>query len=161
MRNDARQCSLPDRTEHARTMDWIVQAFRQFALLAVEIEDHDVVRAREAVQQAESFGFVLDPTAYRKALTTGSLRRQQQLLELFARTKAELTELFPDLKLWDGPRAVPPPAHRDANDGKEVNEMVEENVADEPQPEAPAPATTEAQGEADGGDDEGDEEGEE
>lgn len=73
----------------------ILAAFRAFTVQALLISDRDVERATQTVRTADAVGFAIDPTKYREALYTGSLDRQLRLLELFARTKRELLELFP------------------------------------------------------------------
>lgn len=81
--------------EHKATVDEILMAFRQFAYIAAHTDDASVERALQTVSTAESVGFMVDPTAYRTALFSGSLERQRKVIQLFARTKAELKALFP------------------------------------------------------------------
>ena len=82
--------------DHQETLDLVQVAFRNFAVIATHLEDAQIERAVKAVSEAESIGFVLDPTAYRDALQTGSLRRQRELLALYQKTKSELRRIFPE-----------------------------------------------------------------
>jgi hypothetical protein len=84
-------------TKHEQTCDAMVQAFRQFAIHSLLVSDEDLKAAREAAASAESIGFMVDPTAYRRALQSGSLQRQRKLIALFERTRNELAQIFPDL----------------------------------------------------------------
>lgn len=87
--------TVPDDFNHARTMDAVQMAFRQFALFALLVPADHVDASREAVSRAESIGFVIDPTAYRRALSSGSLERQRELLNLFVKVRADLARIFP------------------------------------------------------------------
>lgn len=82
--------------DHRAVMDWVQLAFQPFAVIAAGISDDDVRQAKEAVNRAGAFGFVIDPTAFQRALQTGSLERQRELLTLFEDTKRRLKVLFPD-----------------------------------------------------------------
>lgn len=73
----------------------MILAFRPFATMASFISDDELDFLKQTISRAESFGPFVDPTQYRTALQTGSLERQRQLIELFARTKADLEALFP------------------------------------------------------------------
>jgi hypothetical protein len=81
---------------HQVTLDAMVAAFRSFAILATCIAPADVEHARETVNRADSFGAFVDPTAYHRALGDGRLIRQRRVVDLFAKTTAELRELFPE-----------------------------------------------------------------
>ena len=83
-------------SSYAETMEAMQLAFQQFALVAAHVDDADVEKARQTVATADSIGFVVDPTKYRDALYSGSLERQRRLVDLYAKTKAELKKLFPD-----------------------------------------------------------------
>lgn len=89
--------------EHVWNVEQMVAAFRLFALMAKSIPDVDVDRALEVISQAESIGHIIDPTKYRDALYSGSLRRQRAVVELFKKTKARLREIFPEG--WEEPNA--------------------------------------------------------
>lgn len=81
--------------DHDATMEHMLTALRHFLLLASVVPQAHVTRAAEVVSMAESVGAILDPTAYRRALYSGSLERQQRIVALFTRTKAELLQIFP------------------------------------------------------------------
>lgn len=81
---------------HEQTMEDILLAFRQFAVIAAHIDDGAVETARTTVATAESIGFVIDPTKYRDALQNGSLERQRRIVALYQKTKKELREVFPE-----------------------------------------------------------------
>ena len=82
---------------HERTVETILAIFRDFAVASLSVPDADVTAATNAVSMAKSVGFMFDPTAYRKALYNGSLDRQESVLRLFARTRGELSNIFPDV----------------------------------------------------------------
>jgi hypothetical protein len=84
--------------DHRATVDDMVAAFRTFVLLASVVSERDGQQAAETVAKAQAIGFMIDPTAYRDALFSGSLDRQEQLIRLFNRTRAELAKLFPDTR---------------------------------------------------------------
>ena len=84
-----------DHIDYAATLEAMQLAFQQFALLAKGVTDEDVAFAKRTVESASAVGFVIDPTAYRNALYSGSLERQQKLVALFAKTKTDLKALFP------------------------------------------------------------------
>lgn len=81
--------------DHVETMERLQLAFQQFALIAALVDDADVRASQDAVSMADSVGFLVDPTRYQQALSNGSLKRQRELLDLFAETKARLKVLFP------------------------------------------------------------------
>jgi hypothetical protein len=81
--------------DHVQTMEMLTLAFKQFANIAAHISDEEVKQASDAVHRADAFGFVIDPTKYQRALATGSLKQQADVIALFTKTKAELKRLFP------------------------------------------------------------------
>ncbi len=81
--------------DHAQTIDEIILALRQFMLVAIHIPDEDVARAQEVIQRAHGVGFVVDATAYHRALYNGTLERQEQIVRVFHDTKATLLKIFP------------------------------------------------------------------
>lgn len=87
--------------DHVRTIDTMLDALRAFAMHGLLVPDADVTRARETVATADAIGFVIDPTKYRDALYSGSLRRQGEIVALFAQTRAKLAEIFPNDKLLE------------------------------------------------------------
>lgn len=82
-------------TTHEQTLDTMLGAFRSFLLVSATITREDATRAKDAVLQAESIGFVIDPTQYRHALFSGSLDRQKQIVTLFIETREKLLTIFP------------------------------------------------------------------
>lgn len=89
----------PKPPNYQETLDSIVAAFRIFAVHASVVSDADLKATREALSRAQSIGFAVDPTKYREALFSGSLERQDKLLNLFADVRQRLEELFPDVQL--------------------------------------------------------------
>ena len=85
------------RNEHEQTLQGITSAFRSFAVLALAVSNEQLSAARDAVSKADAVGWAVDPTAYMRAQNSGSLQRQKKLLDLFAKTRAELCGIFPDL----------------------------------------------------------------
>ena len=81
---------------YKQTVQDLTLAFQQFALFANAIDDGDVKFVEETLRQADAVGWVVDPTAYRDAMYSGSLDRQKQLVDLFIKTKASLKKTFPD-----------------------------------------------------------------
>jgi len=81
---------------YADTLDLMQTAFRPFVMIAAAIPDADVKAAREAVNKADAFGSIVDPTAYRTALADRRLERQRRLIDLFDKTTQELKLLFPE-----------------------------------------------------------------
>lgn len=71
------------------TLDWMQQAFRAFAAVAIVIRDEDVQQARKAVNAADVFGSFLDPTRYQQAQHDRRLERQRRLIDLFDHTTRE------------------------------------------------------------------------
>ena len=81
---------------YADTLDLIQTAFRPFVLIAAAIPEADVEAARAAVNKADAFGSIVDPTAYRTAIADHRLERQRRLIDLFDKTTRELKLLFPE-----------------------------------------------------------------
>jgi len=84
-----------EKLDYKFTLESMQLAFQQFALIANHVPDADVQAARHACSRALAVGFIFDPTAYRETLFSGSLERQEALIALYIRTKAELKLLFP------------------------------------------------------------------
>lgn len=87
-------------TLHEQTLDDVVDALRAFAIRSLAVSDEQLDAAIDTVDQAEAIGFVVDPTAYRKAMYSGSLDRQKAVLTIFRDTRQELAKVFKDVDAW-------------------------------------------------------------
>lgn len=91
-------------TRYAQIFEDIQHSFRAFVLSAATVSDEEIDKALRTVEHADSVGAILDPTAYRNALETGTLNRQRKTLLLFRRTLKDVAELWPDVERFrDGP----------------------------------------------------------
>lgn len=80
--------------EHAAFMNELHARVRTIALATIpEISDDDIAAA---LNMAESFGHIVDPTKYRDALYDGRLDRQRRLIKLFEHIRAEVRALYPN-----------------------------------------------------------------
>lgn len=90
---------MPDEKEYSEHFEDLLHSLRLMTTLGPPT---DVVRKMlRTVQSADSVGAIVDPTAYRNALASGTLDRQKQVLDLYLRFKVELHKLFPDTGLLD------------------------------------------------------------
>lgn len=88
--------------EYKQNFDALLDALRSFAVVGSFVSDADLMVMRETVGRADSYGHILDPTAYRKSLETASLRRQSGILSLVMHARRQLREIFPgDKAFWD------------------------------------------------------------
>lgn len=87
--------------DHAETMNHMILALRNFALVSLIIPERDVQMAYQAMSSIDTLGPILDPSRYNVLLHNGSLEKQRQVIDLFVTTRDKLRSLFPDFKGMD------------------------------------------------------------
>lgn len=82
---------------HVATMNAISITLQMAFLGTAEISDADLTACADTIERADSVGPIVHPSEYKRALSTGTLDQQRQLIAWMRQTKALAQGLFPQL----------------------------------------------------------------